>query len=114
MDHTSILQYNDENALSCVISLAYYNAVDEYTLIRELLAGKGYADIIFWPRRETNHPPIIVELKWNKTENAALQQMKEKNYPAALSGYKGDILLVGVAYNVKTKKHSCVIEKITK
>lgn len=46
MDHTSILQYNDENALSCVISLAYYNAVDEYTLIRELPAGKGYAEAL--------------------------------------------------------------------
>lgn len=113
-EETAIDFYNNEQALRSIIKTAYLSSIDHYTRMEELPAGKGYADIIFWPRRETNHPPIIVELKWNKTENAALQQMKEKNYPAALSSYKGDILLVGVAYNVKTKKHSCVIEKITK
>ena len=51
-ENTSILNYNDENALSCVITLAYYNAVNEYTLIRELPTGYGFADIVFLPRKQ--------------------------------------------------------------
>lgn len=42
--NTSILEYNSENALSCVITLADYNAVNEYTIIQEQPTGKGYAD----------------------------------------------------------------------
>ena len=43
--------------------------------------------------------------------------MKEdKNYPEALSGYGGNILLVGIAYDREAKgknpRHSCVIEKL--
>ena len=35
-DNTSILKYNDENSLSCVMSLAYYSARDTYAIYREL------------------------------------------------------------------------------
>ena len=49
MNNTSIFTYNDENALSLVITLAYYNAMNEYKLVREMPSGKGYADIIFLP-----------------------------------------------------------------
>ncbi|MCI7422983.1 MAG: AAA family ATPase, partial [Ruminococcus sp.] len=49
--NASILKYNDENALSCVISLAYYSAQKNYTLHREMPAGKGFADIVFEPNR---------------------------------------------------------------
>lgn len=112
-EETSPNFYNNEQALRSVIKTAYLSSVGHYTRMEELPAGKGYADIVFWPRQGTVHPPIIVELKWSKTEKAALQQIKDKNYPAVLSGYKGDILLVGVAYNTDTKSHSCAIEKIT-
>ena len=112
MDHTSILQYNDENALSCVISLAYYNAVDEYTLIRELPAGKGYADVVFLPRRSSDKPAMIVELKCGKSTKAALDQIKERRYAEALEEYKGNLLLVGINYEKESKKHQCEIEKL--
>ena len=62
--NVSILKYNDENALSCVISLAYYSAQKNYTLHREMPAGKGFADIVFEPNRNCNLPALIVELKW--------------------------------------------------
>ena len=42
---TSLLQYNDENALSYTISLAYYRSRDFYTIVKELPARKGFADI---------------------------------------------------------------------
>jgi len=72
LENTSIISYNDENALSCVITLAYYSAKAEYTLFRELPAGKGFADIVFVPKKATDKPAMLVELKWNKTVNTAI------------------------------------------
>lgn len=112
MDHTSILQYNDENALSCVISLAYYNAIDEYTMIRELPAGKGYADVVFLPRRNSERPAMIVELKCGKSTKAALDQVRERRYIETLEEYKGNLLLVGINYDKVSKVHQCEIEKM--
>ena len=42
---------------------------------------------------------------------AAIQQIKEKNYVQAVSNYTGNILLVGIAYDKKTKVHECEIEE---
>lgn len=114
MENTSVLQYNDENSLSCVITLAYYYARNEYTLIREMPAGKGYADMIFLPHRNSDKPAMIVELKYNRSAEGAVSQIKEKQYPEALEGYSGAVLLVGINYDKKSKKHQCKIEKILK
>lgn len=111
MENSSILSYNDENTLSCIITLAYYNAMNEYHLIREMPAGKGYADIIFLPRKYSDKPAMIIELKYDKTAEGAIRQIKDKQYVEALKEYKGNLLLVGINYNKETKKHSCVIEK---
>jgi ribosomal protein S8 len=110
MQNTSILQYNDENSLSCVITLAYYNAINDYTVIRELPSGLGYADIVYLPKKYSDKPAMIVELKYNKNAKAAIEQIKEKKYPKSLQDYKGNLLLVGVDYDKDTKKHSCIIE----
>ena len=107
----SILNYNDENALSCVITLAYYNAVKDYTLIREMPAGKGYADVVFLPRKYSNRSAMIVELKWNVSAEGAIEQIRKKQYAEVLKEYRGNILLVGISYSKKTKKHICKIEK---
>ena len=112
--NTSILNYNNENALSCVISLAYYNAINEYTIVRELPTGKGYADVVFLPRKGSDKPAMVVELKWNKSEQGAIEQIKKKEYGKALAEYSGNLLLVGINYDKKSKKHSCVIEKCVK
>lgn len=111
MGNTSILQYNNENALSCVITLAYYNAANEYTLIREMPSGKGYADIVFLPRRYSTKPALVVELKYDQSAESAVAQIKDRRYPEALREYQGNILLVGISYNKEDKKHECTIEE---
>lgn len=110
--NTSILNYNNENALSCVISLAYYNAINEYTIVRELPAGKGYADVVFLPGKGSNKPAMIVELKWNQSVKGAISQIKEKQYMQALGEYQGNLLLVGSNYDKESKKHECVMEQV--
>jgi hypothetical protein len=111
MENTLILNYNDENALACVITLAYYNAINEYTLHREQPAGKGYADIIFRPRKYSDCPAMVVELKVNRSAESALAQIKERRYVEALPDYEGKILLVGVNYDKETKEHECAISE---
>lgn len=113
---SSILTYNDENSLGCAIGLAYYSTRKDYRLIRELPAGKGFADVVFLPLPSTNKPAIIVELKYGKPAGTALQQIRDRQYTQALSGYTGEILLVGISYNreEKEKPHSCVIERLSR
>ena len=111
--NASILKYNDENALSCVISLAYYSAQKNYTLHREMPAGKGFADIVFEPNRNCNLPALIVELKWGHSAEEAVEQIKQKDYLDCLKNYSGEILLVGVNYD-KEKHHTCKIERVTR
>lgn len=79
-ENVSVLAYNDENSLSCVITIAYYAAKKDYFLIREMPAGKGFADIVFLPREHTNKPALIIELKWDKSSQGAIAQIKKKNY----------------------------------
>ena len=111
----SILQYHDENALSYTVNLAFYFAREYYTIIRELPAGKGFADICFIPRKlHLDKPAVVIELKWDKTAQGAIAQIKNKQYTEALKDYQGDLLLAGINYDKKTKKHTCVIEKIQK
>ena len=109
--NTSILNYNDENALSCVITLAYYQAMNDYQLVREMPLGKGYADIVFLPKKHTDYPALVVELKYDKSVDGAIEQIKEKRYAKALESYSGKILLVGINYDKVSKKHSCKIEE---
>ncbi len=112
----SILTYNDENSLSCAVGLAYYSARKDYRLIREFPTGKGFADIVFLPLPHTNKPALIIELKYGKPADTAIQQIKDRQYTQALAGYQGEILLVGIGYDKDNpnKPHSCVIEKINK
>ena len=111
----SILQYNDENSLSCTINLAFYFAREYYTIVRELPTGKGFADICFIPRKiHADKPAVVLELKWDKNAKGAISQIKEKDYVDALKDYHGNLLLAGINYDKKTKKHSCIIEKMEK
>jgi len=103
-ENTSILKYNDENSLACVISLAYYSAKKDYVVYRELSGGKGYADMVFVPRSNVNKPAIIVELKWNKSADSAINQIKNRQYDESLKGYSGEVVLVGVNYDAGITK----------
>ena len=112
-DEISILQYHDENSLSCTIHLAFYFAREYYTIIRELPTGKGFADICMIPRKiHADKPAVIIELKWDKDAEGAIAQIKEKKYVKSLEDYKGNLLLAGINYDKKTKTHTCVIEKV--
>lgn len=106
----------DENSLGCAIGLAYYSARKDYKLIREFPTGKGFADVVFLPLPSAKKPALVVELKYDKTAVAAIQQIKDRNYTQALSDYTGEILLVGINYDkdCADKPHSCVIEKVKK
>ena len=112
-EEISILQYNDENSLSCTINLAFYYAREYYTIIRELPTGKGFADICLIPRKlHADKPAAVIELKKDKDAHGAIDQIKQKHYVDAMEDYKGNLLLVGINYD-KDKNHSCVIEKVT-
>ncbi|MCI8635911.1 MAG: AAA family ATPase [Eubacterium sp.] len=111
MQSTSSLIYNNEISLSSVIALAYYSACRDYTLVRELPAGNGFADMVFLPKRTSLNPALVLELKWDKTAEGAINQIKSKGYVSALKEYKGNVLLVGINYEKKNKKHECRIDR---
>lgn len=116
MEAASILAYNAENSLSCAIGLAYYSARKDYRILRELPSGHGFADLVFLPLPHTGKPALVVELKYDQSAYAAIQQIKDRNYTQALEKYVGEILLVGINYdkNNVNKPHSCVIERLEK
>ena len=110
-EHTSILSYNDENSLACVLTVAYIWARNEYVIHREYATGKGFADLVMIPRRNVSKPALVIELKVNHTADTAIEQIKRKEYPAQIAEYTGDILLVGINYDKETKQHTCKIER---
>ena len=110
-ENTSILSYNDENSLACVLSIAYYYARNDYVIHRELPTGKGFADLVLIPRKNVNSPAIVLELKCNKDADSAIDQIKRKNYPAKVLEYTDNLLLVGINYDRQSKRHECHIEK---
>lgn len=114
LDYASELQYNNENSLSCVLTIAYLSAMQYYFKpIREFPAGRGFADFVYIPKPEYKeyYPALVVELKWNKNARAAIQQIKDKKYPESILDYTGEILLVGINYETSSKEHQCMIEK---
>lgn len=111
-ENTSILSYNDENSLACVLCIAYYSAKDYYTIHREFPSGKGYADLVMIPKKGVDSPAMVIELKCDSTPDVAIDQIKSRNYSSKVSEYAGDILLVGINYDRKTKTHSCRIERV--
>lgn len=110
-EDTASLFYNNEQALRSVIKMAYLSNLDYYTKMEEVSAGRGVADMVFYPKPGSEKPALIVELKWDKTKEAAISQIKEKQYSRLLKDYQGDVLLVGINYSHATKEHSCLIEE---
>lgn len=111
------LTYNSEAALSYAVRLAYFNAEQYYTLIPEMQAGRGYADLAYIPSpKYPDKPAILVELKWNKDAETAMTQILDRRYPDSLEKYRGNIILVAIDYNKEVtsgckgyKHHSCRI-----
>ena len=114
-EETTALFYNNEQALRSVIKLAYFSYRDYYLKFEELPSGNGYADIVYFPKKTSNLPALVVEMKWDKSAEGAIAQIKKRNYPAAIKEFGGEILLVGINYDKDApageRKHTCVIEK---
>jgi len=111
-NETSIIKYNDENALSCVLSIAYYSARQYYIIEREIPAGKGLVDLFFRPRE--NHldkPAMLIELKWDKSAMGAIKQIEDKKYTDILKEYKENAMIIGINYDKNSKKHECIIRR---
>ena len=111
-EHTSILSYNNENSLACVLSIAYYYARNDYVFHRELASGKGFADLVLLPRRNVDSPAIVLELKYDKNADSAIDQIHRKQYPAKVAQHTGELLLVGINYDKEKKTHECKMEKL--
>lgn len=109
--YCSPMNYNHEESLRSTIHFAYIGCMENYRRIDELPSGHGYADVVYVPKQGVTLPVILIELKWNKSTESAIRQIKEKDYPHMFKSYEGDILLVGVNYDEKTKKHTCRIER---
>ncbi len=111
-DHTSILTYNNENSLANVIAISLFlSTTNTYNVVRELSTGKGYADLVYLPKPGVNKPALLIELKFDKSAQTAITQIKEKNYLQFFKDYKGEVLLVGINYSKDTKTHQCIIER---
>jgi hypothetical protein len=115
-EEVSILDYNNEKALSYTLGLALYYARSYYTVIRGLPSGKGFCDIAYIPRKaHAEKPAMVVELKVDKGAEGALKQIRDKNYPKALAEYADKpLLLAGISYNKRSKKHKVSIETFDK
>ena len=111
---TAPIFYNNEQALRSVIRFAYISCVDEFFRIDELPSGRGYADVVFFPKKASSMPLILIELKWNKTDQGAISQIKNHQYPQVLEDYGGEILMVGINYDEKSHRHTCKIEEYRK
>ena len=110
METTNPLNANNENALRAVIQVAYFAYKDYYLKLEELPTGEGYADIVYFPRQGKGVPALLVELKWNKDADSAIRQIKDRQYPAALEDYGGELLLVDISYDRESKSYECRIE----
>ncbi|MBR0092946.1 MAG: AAA family ATPase [Lachnospiraceae bacterium] len=110
---TSNRSYNNEDALQSAIYLAYIYALNKYTVVKEMTAGKGYSDVTFIPF-VPDIPAMIIELKKNDSDTSAVDQIKDKQYFMSLEHYQGKLLFVGINYDEREKTHTCKIEQYTK
>mgnify|MGYP002561372799 CR=1 FL=1 len=116
-EYASTIQYHNENSLSSVLAIGYISAMKYYFKpVREMPTGRGFADFVFIPKQEyvMDYPALVVELKWNKDVKTAINQIKDRQYPQSVLQYTGNILLVGINYDKKTKVHECIIEELVK
>lgn len=111
----SMLKYNNENSLAGILLIAYYSTKSYYlNPIMELPSGKGFADVVYIPLRNMDIPALVIELKWDKSVEGAIKQIKDKQYADWIKNYTGNILLVGINYDTKSKNHECLIEQYSK
>ena len=113
LEETVPLHYNKEDSLRSVIKLAYYTYRDHYVQFEELPGGEGFADVVYFPRHDSDWPTLVIELKWNKSARGAIDQILNKKYANVAENFGTDILLVGINYEKDAppgkRKHTCSI-----
>ena len=112
----SILTFNNENTLACVVMYACYTARKDFFVFRELPSGVGFVDIALIPLPNRGLPAILIELKWNKDADSAIKQIHDRKYTSAFEHYTGEIVVAGVNYDKDStdKMHTCKIERVVK
>ena len=116
-DKVPVLEYNSESALRYVVLIAYLAAEKDYLApLNEFPTGKGFADIVYLPKKvsKKGKPALIIELKKDASAKVALEQIKERDYVSRVKEYTDNMLLIGINYDSKFKQHSCIIEKYQK
>ena len=116
-DKVPVLEYNSESALRYVVLMSYLAAEKDYLApLNEFPTGKGFADIVYLPKKVSKNgkPALIIELKKDASAKVALEQIKERDYVSRVKEYTDNILLIGINYDSKTKQHSCTIEEYSK
>ena len=108
----SPLFYNDEQALRSVVKFAYISCANNYIKVEELPSGRGYADVVYIPNPGERLPVLLIELKMDTSADGAIKQIADRNYPKIFENINGEVILCGINYDSKTKKHECKIEKI--
>ena len=78
---------------------------DPGTLAADLVVGSVAARSLY------GEPAIVLELKYNRNANSAIDQILRRQYPAKVAQYAGDLLLVGVNYDREKKTHECQIQR---
>ena len=87
-------------------------------VVHEKEAGDGYVDTVIVPKRYLGDQAILLEYKYAKNQDAlyaeataALQQIQNKNYSAAILGEKHikSVLQIGIAFH---KKKAEVVHEI--
>lgn len=56
-------------------------------------------------------PALVVELKWDQGADGGIEQIRDRRYPEEGEGGGGEVLLVGVRYDVKDRRCECRIER---
>lgn len=99
-------------SLAANMLTAYYSkGCDSRELFSKFEISKSKDFEIY--RNKYNTISLNIQEFLSRSENIEelISQIKQKEYCRSLEGYRGNILLVGVNYNKKTKEHECVIEE---
>lgn len=107
-------EYNSEQSLYTTLRESLFFAHRDYVFHREYPTGKGFADLVLIPRPGSRFPAMVIELKNGRSAASALAQIQERNYPAKVAEYSGEMLLAGISYDPLTKEHECSIERLSK
>ena len=106
-DEMAAFQRDSNKLLNATLDMDGASVAMQYYFkpIREFPTGRGFADFVFFPKPEygLSYPAMVIELKWNKSAETALRQIKTKKYPESIGDYTGSILLVGINYDEKDK-----------